>query len=188
MSPHLWLAAFSHNYRITHGGHLFMVEQSSRVSRRRLLQGMGALAALTVIPAFPSYANASDDSSFTKLSTLLTGKSQLPENFTRVLLAAFSRIDSSFSSKTSRLQQWIEHNTVSANEISSKLAADPSVADLAHLPTDILTGWYLGVVGKGDNAICVAYIEALANQVVADKLRPPTYAYGAYGSWAAQPL
>ena len=164
-----------------------MFEQAGRVSRRRLLQGMGVLAAASVVPAFPSYASASPDEDFTKISTLLTGKAQLPENFTRVLTSAFPRIDSNFSSKVSRLLQWVEQHSPNASEISSKLAADSSVADIAHLPADILTGWYLGIVGKGDQAICVAYVEALANQLVADVLRPPTYAYGAYGSWAAKP-
>lgn len=164
-----------------------MFEQSGRVTRRSLLQGIGVLAVASVLPVFPSYASASPDEDFTRISSLLTGKKQLPENFTRVIFSAFSKIDSNFGSKVSKLQQWIERHSLNADEISSKLATDPSVADVAHLPTDILTGWYLGIIGKGDEAICVAYVEAFANQVVADVLSPPTYAFGAYGSWAEKP-
>jgi hypothetical protein len=33
----------------------------------------------------------------------------------------------------------------------------------------------------------VAYEFALNAQTVSDKLKPPTYAYGVYGSWTANP-
>ena len=45
----------------------------------------------------------------------------------------------------------------------------------------------LGVVGSGEGARCVAYETALNAVIVADVLKPPTYAYGAYGSWSAKP-
>lgn len=52
----------------------------------------------------------------------------------------------------------------------------------------ILRAWYVGVVGSGTGAVCVTYSSALMNQTVADILKPPSYAYGAYGSWTTQPI
>ena len=46
----------------------------------------------------------------------------------------------------------------------------------------------LGDVGAGDTATCITYTNALMNVAVSDVLRPPSYAYGPYGSWAAKPI
>jgi hypothetical protein len=56
------------------------------------------------------------------------------------------------------------------------------------LPRQIASAWYLGIVGTGEAAVCVAYEQALNAAVVADVLKPPTYSYGAYGSWARKPI
>ena len=39
-----------------------------------------------------------------------------------------------------------------------------------------------------DKARCLAFETALNAEVVADVLKPPTYAYGAYGSWMRKPV
>ena len=66
---------------------------------------------------------------------------------------------------------------------------DGEHSPLAPLPRQIMSAWFLGVVGGGGSgdARCVAYETALNAVVVADVLKPPTYAYGAYGSWSAKP-
>ena len=46
----------------------------------------------------------------------------------------------------------------------------------------------MGIVGSGATARCIAYEDALDNVIVADVLKPPTYCYGPYGSWARKPL
>lgn len=56
------------------------------------------------------------------------------------------------------------------------------------VPWQIVTAWYMGIVGDGAKARCLAYETALNAQVVADVLKPPTYADGAYGSWARKPI
>jgi hypothetical protein len=45
----------------------------------------------------------------------------------------------------------------------------------------------MGIVGDGAKARCLAYEKALNAVIVADVLKPPSYAYDAYGSWAAKP-
>ena len=67
-------------------------------------------------------------------------------------------------------------------------ALAPAQSPLAALPRQIASAWYLGIVGTGEAAVCVAYEQALNAAVVADVLKPPTYSYGAYGSWARKPI
>ena len=43
------------------------------------------------------------------------------------------------------------------------------------------------MIERGKDARCVAYETALDAVIVADVLKPPTFAYGAYGSWSAKP-
>jgi hypothetical protein len=50
-----------------------------------------------------------------------------------------------------------------------------------------VTAWYLGVVGEGEQARCLAYETSLMTMVVGDRLPPPTYAYGSYRSWTSKP-
>lgn len=166
-----------------------MIDIFFNLTRRRMLQGMGALAATTLLPSgiLPAFADTPANQTFQALSALLTGRSQLPTDLSRALHTAFTKIDGQFPQKVARLSQWISTQAVPAAQIKTRLAADDSVADLRELPSLILTGWYLGIAGSGDQAICVAYYDALANREVSSVLNPPTYAYGAYGSWAAKP-
>jgi hypothetical protein len=64
---------------------------------------------------------------------------------------------------------------------------DAEHSALAPLPRRIVTAWYLGVVGEGEHARVVAFETALNAVAVADVLKPPTYCYGAYGSWTKKP-
>lgn len=70
--------------------------------------------------------------------------------------------------------------------------ADKATFDAQHKPQQalsqaILQAWYLGVVGKGKQAACIAYAETLANRAVAAQLAPPSFSYGPCGSWHARP-
>jgi hypothetical protein len=42
-------------------------------------------------------------------------------------------------------------------------------------------------VGEGDKARCLSFETNLSNELVSDKLRPPSYCYGGYGSWSEKP-
>lgn len=64
---------------------------------------------------------------------------------------------------------------------------DAEHPELAPLPRKIATAWFMGIVGSAEAARCLAYETALNAVIVADVLKPPTYAYGAYGSWARKP-
>ena len=53
---------------------------------------------------------------------------------------------------------------------------------------EIVTAWYLGVVGEGERARVVAFEKRSTPWSVADVLKPPTYCYGVYGSWTKKPV
>ncbi|MBB6117740.1 hypothetical protein F4826_004718 [Rahnella inusitata] len=167
-----------------------MIDIPSRFTRRRLLQGMGVLAATTLIPTgvFPAYASSAISNDFIRISIFLTGRDKLSADYSTALYSALTKFDNTIPTKLCHLLAYIDSHSIKAADLKNRLSGDPVVADLVGLPGLLLTGWYLGIVGSGDNAICVTYLDALANKEVADVLRPPSYAYGAYGSWAAKPI
>ncbi|AMO79659.1 sugar dehydrogenase complex small subunit [Obesumbacterium proteus] len=167
-----------------------MIDIPSRFTRRRLLQGMGVLAATTLVPTgvFPAYASSAISNDFITISIFLTGREKLSAGYSTALYSALTKFDNTIPAKLSHLRAYIDANSIKAADLKTRLNADLSVADLMGLPGLLLTGWYLGIVGSGHKAVCVAYVDALANKEVADVLRPPSYAYGAYGSWAAKPV
>lgn len=167
-----------------------MIDIPSRFTRRRLLQGMGVLGATTLIPTgiFPAYASSAISNDFITISIYLTGRDKLSADYSTALYSALTKFDNNLPAKLSHLRAYIDSNSVKAKDLKNKLSNDPRVADLVGLTELLLTGWYLGIVGSGDNAVCVAYVDALANKEVADVLKPPSYAYGAYGSWSAKPV
>ena len=152
--------------------------------RREVLKLTGALAALSFVSGGSARAAVQGDDDFFAVSRLLVGKEDLSATFSDALLAAFRRIDPSFDTLLARLRQALGDGPL-GSEVKTRLAGANS--DLTSLPQVILSGWYLGVVGSGEKAICVAYVDALANRAVADVLRPQSYSYGAYGSWAKKP-
>jgi len=160
------------------------------LGRRRMLQGATALAAVSALPlssqGFAQQAGSVAD--FSTVSQFLTGRSGLSTPFAQALWAAFTKTDPDFPNKISALAKFISENHSTASGLAPQLSADPSGKSIAALPQAILSGWYLGVVGNGADAICVTYTEALANQNVADILSPPSYSFGAYGTWAAKPV
>jgi hypothetical protein len=131
-----------------------------------------------------------DDSAPTKtfedVSQTLTGEQKLPTSLRDALYAAFKNSDPSFDASIARMGALISANPGAGAAIQS-LWTGPN-ADLADVQKRILAGWYLGIVGSGEKSVCVAYASDLANALVADVLRPQSYAYGAYGSWAKKPI
>ena len=94
--------------------------------------------------------------------------------------------DSAFPVKVRALLALI--NTDGLQAAGLQEALDAASSPLAALPRQIASAWYLGIVGTGEAAVCVAYEQALNAAVVADVLKPPSYSYGAYGSWARKPI
>ncbi|TMV59811.1 hypothetical protein FGG78_35760, partial [Thioclava sp. BHET1] len=149
---------------------------AGRVPRRGVLKGMTALAGVSIAAGLPRIALAAGpaDAEFMAASKALVGKHQLTPSYGKALLAAFRKAVPGFDGKIAALNALIGQDAATPEAVQAKLAADTT--GLADFSKSILTGWYLGVAGSGDKAICVAYASDFANQEVADVLRPPSYA------------
>ncbi|MDO1583365.1 sugar dehydrogenase complex small subunit [Rhizobium oryzicola] len=155
--------------------------------RRDLLRAtvaVGGLATLSRI-AMPVPAAASDDEAqrFTLLSEFLTGYTLDPVLGARYL-AALAKRNKTFSSDISALQHVVEQSGVANMDafLALKLA-DPNVMKTA---TNIVSAWYLGVVGEPEDAELITYREALMYRPTKGILSIPTYGPGPNG-WGPKP-
>lgn len=163
-------------------------------SRRRVLKMVGvvtiasATGQLLPIPSLNAAEQAAPTQGleeFTQVSQWLTAQDALNPTVTQALLIAFTQTDNTFLSRLSKLKTLLEDNPPLLKQ--DRLMFGDANADSEALARSILSSWYNGVVGKGFDAVYVTYVNNLANQLVSDKLVPPSFSYGEIGSWAQQP-
>lgn len=127
--------------------------------------------------------NVIDD--FIQVSRLLTQQADLNITLAQALMLAMDKTQKQFVSNLTTLKKLLESQpTLLQQERLTFASADGESEKLAKA---ILTGWYSGVVGKGNHALYVTYVNTLSSQLVSDKLVPPGFSYGPIGSWAQQP-
>lgn len=162
-------------------------DEPAEPSRRRLLTGMLTAYAASLIPwalAHPTPRAGRD--AFAALSAMLVGR-QVPDAAqTARLYDALAADNAHFAADVHALLKLINQRQIDPQQLQSVL--DTEHSPLARLPRPIASAWALGVVGSGAGAHCLAYETALNAVIVADVLKPPTYAYGAYGSWSGKPV
>lgn len=115
------------------------------------------------------------------LSRHLTERSDLDAGMGARLLAAHLQLDPAWGERMQALWAWVQAVQLGLAQLNEALKAQP--ADWAKLPAQLMQGWCLGIVGDDKNTRVVAYAFALNARTVSDQLKPPTYAYGGYGSW-----
>jgi hypothetical protein len=155
-------------------------------SRRVVLAGMVSAFAATLIPgAGAETAPAAGRDAFLALSAIIAGPRAVDGPLARRLFDALQADDPSFAASAGTLLNLVNEQHLDSSGLQQVL--DAGHPELAALPRRVASAWFMGIVGKGEKARCVAYESALGSVIVADRLRPPTYAYGPYSSWAAQP-
>lgn len=162
-------------------------------SRRGALKALGALALSGVASQLLLSTRASAAlapagqglTDFIAVSRILTGKSEINPTLALALYQAFVKSSLEINTALAGLKATLGAGEVLAQDDKTTFA-EAQKAEQA-LAQAILQGWYLGVVGKGKKSVCVAYIDTLSNQAVADVLVPPSFSYGPCGSWAAKP-
>jgi hypothetical protein len=170
-----------------------MTMTATAITRRRALQVLGAamlsgvagqlLSATRTRAALDAAGPGLDD--FTAVSRTLTGKPQLDPALALGIYHALRQAAPDADAKLAALKAALAQD--GALDAGGKTVfADAQKAQQA-LSQSILQAWYLGVVGKGKQAACLAYIDALANRAVAAQLVPPSYSYGPCGAWQACP-
>jgi hypothetical protein len=163
-----------------------MNDMPSNPGRRSVLAGLLSAYAASLIPwALAEPVAEPARGAFLALSAILAGRQSLDQAQAMRLYDALSADDAGFGAGVQALLALVKRRSIDPMQLQPLLDAEQPA--LAPLPRRIVTAWYLGIVGSGDNARCLAFEDALNAAVVADILKPPTYAYGAYGSWAKKP-
>lgn len=163
-----------------------MNDTPSNPGRRTVLAGMLSVYAASLIPwALAEPVVEPARGAFLALSAILAGRQSLDQTQARRLYDALSADDAGFAAGVQALLALVNQRSVDPLQLQALLDAEQPA--LAPLPRKIVSAWYLGIIGSGERARCLAFETALNAAVVADVLKPPTYAYGAYGSWAKKP-
>jgi hypothetical protein len=156
-------------------------------ARRRLLAGFVCAYTASLIPwALAQDVTDADMGPFLALSAILAGRQSLDQALAKRLYAALVADDAGFPAAAKALLDTIEQRKIDPMNLQKIL--DDEKSPLGALPRRVVTAWYMGIVGDGAKARCLAFETALNAQTVADVLKPPTYAYGAYGSWVRRPI
>lgn len=156
-------------------------------TRRQVLGGMLAAYTASLMPWALAQPIADDrQGAFLALSAIIAGRQSLDAAMAARLYKALSDAEPGFAEAAQALLKLIDERKIDPIRLQATL--DDEHSPLAALPRKIATAWFLGIVGAGDNARTLAYEHALNAEIVSDVLKPPTYAYGAYGSWARKPL
>jgi hypothetical protein len=156
-------------------------------SRRRLLAGLLTAYTASLIPwALAQPVPHADRGAFTALSAILVGRQALDTAQATRLYDALAAAHPNFPADVQALLALINERHIEPLQLQGVLDGERS--PLAPLPRSIMSAWALGVVGSGEGARCIVYETALNAVIVADVLKPPTYAYGVYGSWTVKPL
>jgi hypothetical protein len=163
----------------------FQADERLDAQRRALLAGLAAGCVSPIaLPAFAEAGAAQD--AFLSVSRFITARAALDGDQAARLYDALAADAATFATDVQRLRDWIGARKLAAGELQHALDADRS--PFAALPRKIATAWYTGIVGEGASARCVGFETSLMHRVVADRLRPPSYCYGPYGSWAEAPV
>lgn len=123
---------------------------------------------------------------FLALSALIAGRQSLDRVQAARLYAALAADDAAFAANAQALLALVNERGLDAATLQKTLDEDKPA--LAGVPRQVATAWFAGIVGSGARARCLAYETALNAEIVADVLKPPSYGYGAYGSWTAKPV
>lgn len=155
--------------------------------RRNVLAALLSASTAALIPwALAAPVADAASGAFLALSAIIAGRQSLDQVQARRLYAALCVDDAGFAAGVQALLAQVNARKLDAATLQQALDDDKSA--LAAIPRKIASAWFMGIVGSGAKARCLAYETALNAQIVADVLKPPSYAYGAYGSWTKQPL
>jgi hypothetical protein len=158
-----------------------------RSTRRAVLAGLLTGYTASLIPwALAQPIADADRGAFLAVSAILVGRQALNPVQAKRLFDALAAEDSGFPAAAQSLLSLINERKIDPLQLQQLLDAEKS--PLAATPRKIASAWFLGVVGSGDKARVVAFETALNAVIVQDVLKPPTYAYGTYGSWTQKPV
>lgn len=147
------------------------------VSRRRLLQGLAALAAAGVVPVAIAQS-APSAAQFAALTRTLTGFAWQDDAAAGAMLRALSAaVGASTLTRVADLAR-----TTAPDALSAALAA----SGLEHAAATIVTALYTGVVDTPKGPVVLTYVSAIAWQAV-PWTKPNALCGGVTNYWASAP-
>lgn len=162
-------------------------EGPSNPGRRRVLAGLLTAYTASLIPwALAAPVKSAGHGAFVAVSAILVGRQTLDAGLAARLHDALTAAYPHFTANAQALLAQINQQHIDPAQLQKTL--DDAHSPLAPLPRRIMRAWCLGLVGEGEDTRCIAYENALDAVMVADVLKPPTYAYGPYGSWSRPPI
>lgn len=154
--------------------------------RRTLLTGLTAAWLVSYVPPVMAQpADAAPREAFMAVSRILTGRPTLDPDQAARLYEALAADAPTFAADVQALRSFIEERRIDPAQLQQALDAEQS--PLATVPRTIVKAWYTGIVGEAGRARCVTFETSLMFVAVADRLNPPSYCYGSYGSWMDKP-
>ena len=173
-----------------------------RLNRRDLFLLAGASFAVMSMPRWLQQASAQtttsvtsatkapdpksqQQSDFLTLSALLTANLKPNSTISARLYSALSAQVIEFEKQSADLWQFVQ--TKKINDVDALAVAVTDNADLSKVLHQIVSAWYLGVVGSGVQAKVIAFDQALMFDPVRDAVVVPTYCRAAPGYWVKKP-
>jgi len=156
------------------------------VSMPRWLQQASAQSTTATVatPKTPA-ANSRQQDDFYALSALLTANSTLNPHTSARSYAALSAHVIEFEKESADLWQFAQAHQI--KDVEALVAAVASHVALSKVLHQIVSVWYLGVVGEGAEGKVIAFEQALMFDPVRDAVVVPTYCRAAPGYWVTQP-
>lgn len=162
----------------------------SGLSRRTLIGGAAAaglalaVGGTTLLGTSNAFAAAAASEDFLRLSEFVTGGQPLAPGLAARYQEALARHDPQFGAAAVLLQRHVQDNRPA--HVDDLLATPDLNPALRATVAQIVSAWYLGVVGEDADAELISYANALMYRPTAGILDVPTYGSGP-DSWGQKP-
>ncbi|CAN5475676.1 sugar dehydrogenase complex small subunit [soil metagenome] len=160
------------------------------ISRRALLGTAAMVGTAFAVGGIHVFGNAeaaavnSSPLDFLKLSEFLTGGRPLDAALASRYLAALARHEAGFDESATTLMRYVADAGVGS--IDDLVKRSDLTEPLRKTITQIVSSWYLGIVGVDEKAELISYEQALMYRHTMDVLVIPTYG-GGPDSWGDKP-
>ncbi|WP_347557216.1 sugar dehydrogenase complex small subunit [Robbsia sp. KACC 23696] len=154
-----------------------------------------ALAAGTQAEGTSSAVAGDALSQFMRVSAFVTGNKPLNATSGKRFLAALTKRDAAFATSVATLSAYIEKGTLpnmdaflaTASGAGTSGAPDAAWQAMRETATQIVSAWYLGIVGDGADSELITYADALMYVPTKGILAVPTYGPGPL-AWGPKPI
>ncbi|WP_077295120.1 sorbitol dehydrogenase family protein [Yersinia proxima] len=170
---------------------IFSDQNGTGFTRRELLVGLASTMVATSLLGYPFLTQAEQQTTaanplafarFFKLSQTLTEHQDIDQGMSARIFTALHNSDGQFPSKISQLTALMQDG-----QSAQQLQALAQQHQLQKTVSAIVAAWYTGTVGHGQQAILIAYKDALMYRPASDALVVPTYCGNGPLWWTATP-